>query len=92
VGGDAMMFEEFVNRIRHLRRDRSGGKPKPHKPLLFASVVVLIHKGEIRTREVFLDGGLESVFHQLVRTLYPLPAVPNTAPISSPTVRRSDAR
>lgn len=66
-----MTFEQFVEAIRHLRPDRSGGKPKPYKPLMVASVVILIHKGEIRTREVFLDGGLKSVFHQLLRKLYP---------------------
>ncbi|MFY3743291.1 hypothetical protein ACOQFB_05240 [Anaeromyxobacter sp. Red801] len=66
-----MTFDQFVETIRHLRRDRSGGRPKPYKPLMLASVVVLIHKGEIRTREVFLDGGLESVFHQLLRKLFP---------------------
>jgi hypothetical protein len=71
MGEHAMTFEQFVDTIRHLRRDQSGGKPKPYKPLMLASVVVLIHKGEIRTREVFLDGGLESVFHQLLRKLYP---------------------
>lgn len=66
-----MTIDQFVETIRHLRRDRSGGKPKPYKPLMVASVVILIHKGEIRTREVFLDGGLESVFLQLLRKLYP---------------------
>lgn len=66
-----MTFDQFVETIRHLRRDRSGGKPKPYKPLMLASVVILIHKGEIRTREVFLDGGLASVFFQLLRKLYP---------------------
>ncbi len=43
----------------------------PYKPLMVASVVILIHKGEIQTREVFLDGGLKSVFLQRVRKLYP---------------------
>jgi hypothetical protein len=66
-----MTFDQFVEAIRHLRRDRAGGKPKPYKPLMLASVVILIHKGEIRTREVFLDGGLQSVFLQLLRKLYP---------------------
>jgi hypothetical protein len=66
-----MTFDQFVETVRHLRRDRSGGRPKPYKPLMLASVVILIHKGEIRTREVFLDGGLESAFFQLLRKLYP---------------------
>jgi hypothetical protein len=66
-----MTFEQFIDAIRNLRLDRSGGIPKPYKPLLLASIVVLIHKGEIRSREVFLDGGLKSVFYQLLAKLYP---------------------
>lgn len=66
-----MTFEQFIEALRHLRLDRSGGEPKPYKPLLLASIVVLIHKGEIRTREIFLDGGLRSVFYQLLARLYP---------------------
>lgn len=66
-----MTFEQWMDTVRHLRRDRSGGKAKPYKPLMLAGVVILIHKGEIRTRDVFLDGGLESVFVQLLQKLYP---------------------
>ncbi len=66
-----MTFEQFIRLIQRLKVDRSGGVPKPYKPLLLAAVVILIHKGEIRTREVFLDGGLNSVFLQLLRKLYP---------------------
>ena len=66
-----MTFEQWMEVIRNLRRDRSGGKAKPYKPLMLAGVVILIHKGEIVTRDVFLDGGLESVFFQLLRKLYP---------------------
>jgi hypothetical protein len=64
-------LDHFIEIIRHLRVDRSGGEPKPYKPLLLAAVVILIHKGEIRSREVYLDGGLKSVFYQLLRKLYP---------------------
>ena len=66
-----MTFDQFIRTIQRLKVDRSGGVAKPYKPLLLAAVVVLIHKGEIRTREVFLDGGLRSVFLQLLRKLYP---------------------
>ena len=66
-----MTFDQFVDAIQHLRVDRSGGVAKPYKPLLLASIIVLIHKGEIRSREVFLDGGLKSVFYQLLGKLYP---------------------
>ncbi len=66
-----MTLDQFIERVRHLRVDRSGGEPKPYKPLLLAAVVILIHKGEIRSREVYLDGGLQSVFYQLLRKLYP---------------------
>lgn len=65
-----MTYEQFLHRIQHLKVDRSGGTPKPYKPLLLCAVVILIHKGEIATREVFLDGGLKSVFHQLLRRLF----------------------
>jgi hypothetical protein len=66
-----MTFDRFLEAARHLKVDKSGGEPKPYKPLLLASVAILIHKGEIRTREVYLDGGLKSVFYQLLRSLYP---------------------
>lgn len=66
-----MTFEQWMDATRNLRQDRSGGKAKPYKPLMLAGVVILIHKGEIRTRDVFLDGGLQSVFLQLLRKLYP---------------------
>ena len=66
-----MTFEQFLEAVRTLRVDRSGGVLKPYKPLLLASVVVLIHKGEILGPEIYLDGGLKSVFYQLLRTLYP---------------------
>jgi len=66
-----MTFDQFIEAIRQLRVDKSGGEPKPYKPLLIASVIILIHKGEIRSREVYLDGGLKSVFFQLLRKLFP---------------------
>ena len=66
-----MTFDQFIEAARHLRVDKSNGTPKPYKPLLLAAVTVLIHKGEIRSREVYLDGGLKSVFFQLLRTLFP---------------------
>lgn len=66
-----MTFEQFLERLRTLKVDRSGGVAKPYKPVLLCAVVVLVHKGEILSREVFLDRGLESVFYQLLRLLYP---------------------
>lgn len=66
-----MTFEQFLSTLKQLRVDRSGGVPKPYKPVLLAAVVILIHKGEIRSREVFLDGGLKSVFLQLLAKLFP---------------------
>jgi hypothetical protein len=65
-----MTFNEFLDRIQDLRIDRSGPEPKPYKPVLLCSVVLLIHKGEIRTPEVFFDGGVKSVFYQLMDLLF----------------------
>lgn len=66
-----MTFDQFVEVCRTLKVDRSGGEPKPYKPLLVATVIVLIHKGEIRGPDIFLDGGVKSVFYQLLRALFP---------------------
>ncbi len=67
----ALSFDEFCGRLEHLRLDRSGGLVKPYKPLLLAAVVILIHKGKQRDRNVFLDGGLRSGFQQLLEALFP---------------------
>jgi hypothetical protein len=53
-------FDEFLRRLEHLRLDRSGGLVKPYKPVLLAAVVLLVHKGKLPSRRVFLDGGLRS--------------------------------
>jgi len=66
-----MNFVEFCERIAHLRVDRGGGVPKPYKPILLAAVTILIGKGEIRSRGVLLDGGVRSVYFQLLKLLYP---------------------
>ncbi|HZZ83934.1 MAG TPA: hypothetical protein VFE30_05315 [Anaeromyxobacteraceae bacterium] len=67
----ALSFDEFCGRLEHLRLDRSGGLVKPYKPLLLTAVVVLIHKGKQRDRNVLLDGGLRSGFQQLLEALFP---------------------
>jgi hypothetical protein len=64
-------FDEFCERLHRLRPNRSGGLVKPYKPLMVAAVVILIHKGKITSRNVLLDGGLKSVFFQLLALLYP---------------------
>lgn len=78
----AVSFDEFCTRLAHLRLDRSGGLVKPYKPVLVAAVVILIHKGKQASRNVFLDGGLRSAFHQLLAVLYP--RWPNTAKVEYP--------
>lgn len=66
-----MTFDEFGDRLGSLRLDRSGGLVKPYKPLMVAAVVVLMHKGKIASRHVYLDGGLRSAFAQMLTLLYP---------------------
>jgi hypothetical protein len=75
-------FDEFCDRLRDLRLDRSGGLVKPYKPLMLAAVVLLIHKGKITSRNVLLDGGLKSAFFQLLALLYP--SWPNAAKAEYP--------
>ena len=67
----AVSFDEFCQRLGSLRVDRSGGLPKPYKPILVAAVVILIHKGKQLDRNILLDGGLRSAFQQLLDLLFP---------------------
>lgn len=66
-----MTLDQSCDRLRHLRVDKTGKVPKPYKPLLVAAVVLLIQKGKLATRDVLLDGGLVSVFKQLLEAIYP---------------------
>lgn len=69
---------EFLERVGSMRLNRE--KPvKVYKPILVASVVLLIHKGRITSPVVYLDGALRSTFFQLFDALFPawpLPARP----------------
>ncbi|MEI7705058.1 MAG: hypothetical protein WCK73_10730 [Deltaproteobacteria bacterium] len=67
----ALSFEDFCKRLESLRVDRSGGLPKPYKPILVAAVVILTHKGKQIDRNVLLDGALRSAFQQLLDLLFP---------------------
>ena len=64
-------LERWSERVALLRRDRAQGPIKPYKPLLLLAVLILIDKGELRDRHVFLDGALRSVFRQLLERIFP---------------------
>ena len=66
-----MNLEDFYRRLQQLRVNRSSGLVKPYKPILIAAVTLLLHKGKLPSRNVFLDGGLRSAFRQLLSALYP---------------------
>jgi hypothetical protein len=65
-----MTRDAFLHLIAHLRLNREP-PVKPYKPILVAAVVLLIHKGTIRSPQVFLDGALRSAFFQLFDALFP---------------------
>ena len=65
-----MTNAEFLDAIRRLRLNTEP-PVKPYKPLLLAAVVTLIHKGVVRSPDIYLDGALKSVFFQLFDLLYP---------------------
>lgn len=65
-----MTRDEFLHRIAHLRLNREP-PVKPYKPILVAALILLIHKGTIRSPQVFLDGALRSSFFQLFDALVP---------------------
>lgn len=66
-----MTFDDFSRCLGELKVDKADGREKPYKPLLLAAVIVLIHKGTLRSPRIFLDGGLRSAFGQLVALLFP---------------------
>jgi hypothetical protein len=65
-----MTNAEFLDAIRTLRVNTEP-PVKPYKPVLLCAVVILIHKGVIRSRDIYLDGALKSVFFQVFDLLYP---------------------
>ena len=42
----------YLNKIKHLRVDRTHGVPAPHKPLLLLTVFDLIERGEITQNRI----------------------------------------
>jgi hypothetical protein len=44
---------------------------KPYKPVMVATIIVLVHKGKLRSPYVYLDGALRSVFFQLFDEMFP---------------------
>lgn len=66
-----MKIDDFCEIVSCLRQDVSRGRPMPYKPLLLTAVIVLIHKGKITSRHIFMDGGLRSAFEQLLYSIFP---------------------
>lgn len=42
----------YLNKIRHLNRNRNFGKPAPHKPLLLLAVIDLIEQGKVLNNQI----------------------------------------
>lgn len=70
-----MTTEDAIALIYDLKRDRSGGHERPHKPILLLSILDLIENGTITENRgiksvspifhVFLKGGIISGQHRI---------------------------
>lgn len=56
------MWENWLERLYNLRRDKSGSYERPHKPVLLLSVIDLLDRGVIKNNAIQLDGELVSAF------------------------------
>jgi putative restriction endonuclease len=55
-------WENWLERIYNLRRDKSGSYERPHKPVLLLSVIDLLDRGVIKHNAIQLDEELVSTF------------------------------
>lgn len=56
------MWEEWLERLYNLRRDKRGSHERPHKPVLLLSIIDLLDRGAIRENAVALSDELVATF------------------------------
>jgi hypothetical protein len=47
VGVSDQTWEQWLERLYHLRRDKRGSHERPHKPVLLLSIIDLLDRGVI---------------------------------------------
>jgi len=62
VAASEHKWEAWLERLYNLRRDRSGGHERPHKPVLLLSIIDLLDRGVIERNEIPLSDELVTTF------------------------------
>jgi putative restriction endonuclease len=62
VAASELKWQGWLERLYNLRRDRSGGHERPHKPALLLAIIDLLDRGVIRENAVPLSKELTEVF------------------------------
>ncbi|MBI4328136.1 MAG: HNH endonuclease [Chloroflexi bacterium] len=57
-----IVWENWLERLYNLRRDKSGGHERPHKPILLLSIIELLDRAAIRENTVTLSEELLETF------------------------------
>lgn len=74
------LWQQWLERLYSLRRDKSGTHERPHKPVLLLSIIDLLDRGVIRENEVPLSEELVQTFKryfEVVRKLNDKPSIEN---------------
>jgi putative restriction endonuclease len=74
------LWKSWLERLYNLRRDKSGGHERPHKPVLLLSIIDLLDRNVIRENSVTLSDELIATFKRyfdVVRTRNDQPTIEN---------------
>ena len=64
-----MTTEGAITLLYDMKRDRSSGHEKPHKPVLLLAVMDLIERGDITGNKIRPSQELRDAFTALIKTL-----------------------
>ena len=62
-------WQNWLERLYNLRRDKRGSHERPHKPVLLLSIIDLLDRGVITRNEVSLSEELVTVFKRYFKTV-----------------------
>ncbi|HOX02134.1 MAG TPA: HNH endonuclease [Candidatus Paceibacterota bacterium] len=62
-------WDNWLERLYNLRRDKTSGHERPHKPVLLLSIIDLIDRGRLARNEVLLSDELIVIFRGLFKAV-----------------------
>jgi putative restriction endonuclease len=57
-------WQQWLERLYNLRRDKHGSHERPHKPVLLLSILDLLARGEVTANDIALTPELEKTFRR----------------------------